>query len=241
MLVIGDYKHLEWDTCVYLSQDKVAIQELFDQADMHSDNQQKFGLPSRLLAKIFLFRLIFGGTAPSYAHDPDFTDVSCDTKFWQGVIDNFYLKYGGVNRWHNALMVEAMDTGKITLPTGLFFPFKPYLNKRLEPVWPRTKILNYPVQGLGAQLMVIARVLMRREMQRLGLQGVIICTVHDSILIDCPDDEVEGICKLFHKVWSRIPEVFYKMYDVEYNLPCLVEVKYGPNWGDMKDYAYQAD
>lgn len=56
MICNGDAKGLEWVSAAYLSQDKLAIQEIWDKLDSHSDNQQRFGLPSRLIAKVFLFR-----------------------------------------------------------------------------------------------------------------------------------------------------------------------------------------
>ncbi len=43
---------------------------------MHNFNQQKFNLPDRRIAKIFLFRLIYGGTEWSYAKDPDYNWIS---------------------------------------------------------------------------------------------------------------------------------------------------------------------
>lgn len=56
MILHGDAKSLEWVGIVYLSQDKVGIKELWEGFDNHSDNQQRFGLPSRLIAKKFVFR-----------------------------------------------------------------------------------------------------------------------------------------------------------------------------------------
>lgn len=57
-----DAKSLEWTTYLFLSQDKVGIEEwhavVADPStnDMHTANQLKFNLPSRLIAKVFLFR-----------------------------------------------------------------------------------------------------------------------------------------------------------------------------------------
>jgi DNA polymerase-1 len=236
MLIIGDFKALEWNTCLYLSQDQVGIAEFADpDADMHTDNKDRFGLPSRLIAKKFLFRLIFGGTAPAYCYDPEFNWIDDKPKFWQGVIDEFYMKYQGVNKWHEKLVLEAMETGRVTIPTGRFFCYAPY-QKRGMWTWPRTTILNYPVQGLGAELMVIARVLMNSEMKRIGLKTKMVCTVHDSMLYDVPKDEVDVVAGMFGRVWAQIPRAFQKLYNVEYNVPCRVEVKYGPNWKDMKLY-----
>ena len=72
MLLNADAKQLEWICAAYLSQDKVAIKEILGQIDQHKDNQKRFGLPSRLIAKTFVFRLIYGGGAYSYANDPNF-------------------------------------------------------------------------------------------------------------------------------------------------------------------------
>ena len=56
MLVSADVKALEWFVGTWLSQDKIAYEEIFEGKDQHSDNQAKFNLPSRLIAKIFVFR-----------------------------------------------------------------------------------------------------------------------------------------------------------------------------------------
>ena len=82
--------------------------------------------------------------------------------------------------------------------------------------------------------MVIARVLMKKAIQERELESKIISTVHDSILLDGPEEEVPIVAKTFHEVWSAIPEEFENRFGVAYNLPCRVEVKYGPNWKDMK-------
>mgnify|MGYP001599047267 CR=1 FL=1 len=93
MLIKLDAKMLEWVCAVWLSQDKVGMQEIIAEEDVHANNAERFKLPTRLVAKTFLFRLIYGGGAYSYAHDPDFTDVSTSEKFWQRVIDESYDKY----------------------------------------------------------------------------------------------------------------------------------------------------
>lgn len=56
MLVNADVKALEWFVGSWLAQDKVAYEEIFQGKDQHTDNQTKFNLPSRLIAKVFVFR-----------------------------------------------------------------------------------------------------------------------------------------------------------------------------------------
>ena len=57
MLIEADFKALEWLCAVYLSKDKTGYDEIIRGIDQHSDNQARFRLPSRLVAKTFVFRL----------------------------------------------------------------------------------------------------------------------------------------------------------------------------------------
>lgn len=147
MLLNVDVKSLEVVVAAQLSGDKVLCQEIIDKVDIHDTNRIAFGLgegkQGRLIAKIFKFRLIYGGSAYSYANDPDFRGVSTSQDFWQDVIDKYYTKYKGIKEWHKALLLEAQTNGRIIIPSGRYFPITPDYKKR-EP-WPLTIIKNYPV------------------------------------------------------------------------------------------------
>lgn len=56
MLLQCDASQLEWRVALALSEDWVGINEILGGEDTHAKNQAAFGLPSRLIAKIFLFR-----------------------------------------------------------------------------------------------------------------------------------------------------------------------------------------
>lgn len=234
MLLQADAKALEWVCASYLSQDKVAYDEIWNNVDQHTDNQNRFGLPSRLIAKTFVFRLIYGGSAYSYANDTNFTDVSNSESFWQNVIDEFYSKYTGLGEWHKKIVATAMKDRKITMPTGRVYNYEPEV-KYGKVKWPRTKILNYPVQGLGADLMAIARVSLANRLK--GMEKIkLINTVHDSIIVDFDSKVCDNISivKIVDQCFTDIPLNFKKLFGVEFNLPMRVECQVGPNWGNME-------
>lgn len=56
MIINCDASALEWVAGSYLSGDKVAYEEIWNKVDQHSLNQEAFKLPSRLIAKKFVFR-----------------------------------------------------------------------------------------------------------------------------------------------------------------------------------------
>ena len=237
MIVQADAKALEWVVGAYLSRDKIAYQEIIDKVDQHTLNQNAFGLPSRLIAKKFVFRLMYGGSAYSYANDPDFTGVSTSVKYWQDVIDAFYNKYTGLRDWHTKIVQEAMSTGQLVMPTGRIYKFEHKRNFRNELEAPETIIKNYPVQGLGADLMSIARVSFYKRFKNANINGVLVNTVHDSIVVDCESKERESVARLFHSVFVDIPANFKRLFGVDFNLPLNCEVSTGPNQKELVVYS----
>lgn len=235
MLINVDAKALEWFAAVFLSQDKVGIEECWDATiDMHSDNQRRISLPSRLIAKVFLFRLIFGGTAYAYSTDSDFQEVGWNARQWQKAIDSFYDKYQGLNKWHQAIVAEVISSPlhQLVMPTGRIYTYERY-SKQGEWIWPRTTILNYPVQGLGADLMTIGRYLLMSLIIP-HKKVLLLSTVHDSILIDCPKEDVDKVIEIVYNVWNDIPAEFERQFGVKFNVPMRCEIQVGPNWGDME-------
>ncbi len=232
MLVQADAKALEIMMAAYLSKDPVLMQEILDGVDMHSINQEAFGLPSRLIAKILNFRIIYGGTEHSFVYDPDFTSVSTSLRYWKQKIDAFYTKYKGIAKWHEDIISTVTKTGELRGPTGRIWKF----SRDIRGEWPVTQIKNYPVQGTGADIVAIARVSFAKRFKSRGLKGLLISTVHDSIVVDVENEDVFKTCQLFHEVFDDIPLNFERIFKIPFTLPTKCEVQYGPNLKDLTVY-----
>jgi len=239
MLVNVDIKGLEVVVAAELSGDKVLKQEIIDKVDIHDTNRVRFGLgegkPGRLVAKILKFRIIYGGGAYSFAHDSDFTSVSTSEKFWQGIIDEYYTKYSGVKKWHDSIVEQAKLTGYLEIPSGRYFEFKPFKNA-WGYRWPETTIKNYPVQGFGADLVMLARIDFWKKFKASGLEGLFIQTVHDSLVVDTPSKNVEIVAKMLQESIAKVPELCYTNWDYKFSLPMTSEILVGPNKKDLKEY-----
>lgn len=150
-------------------------------------------------------------------------------KFWQGVIDKTYGKYLGLAKWHASLVEEVLRTGKIVIPSGREYHFKKEGNDL-----PRTKILNYPVQGLSADIMTLVRVAAWNKLKD-NPRVKFIATVHDDIRLDVDNDPelLYTICHTFENIFRAIPEYFTRYFKVEYNVPMAGEVLFGQNLGEL--------
>ena len=234
MLIQADAAQLEVRVAAYLSQDKVMMDEILSAKDMHTDNQTRFRLTSRGMAKIWIFRILYGGSAYSFAHDPNFKECGYSEKEWETIIKGFYDKYPDVREWHSSLIRQATTTGKIIMPTGRVYNFKPELKKG-ELIWPQTTIKNYPVQGLGADLMALARVSLYHRLKSYPTDEVkMVNTVHDSIILDAKEKYVDELAQVLKKVFQDIPANFEKMFHVPFNVPMDAEVQVGTNWKKME-------
>ena len=226
MFISCDAKQLEWRTIVELSQDQVALQEILNGQDTHELNRVAFNLPSRLIAKIYLFRTIFRGSGWSFANDPDFSHVSASTEFWEEINTKFFAKYHGIDAQHHLWKNLVQQGLPILSPLGREWEL-PLLNKYNKINW--TQITNYPVQGTGADIMMIARVSFFKRLKQSGLPVKLIQTVHDSIVCDGEEKYVQDIVNLYHAVFKDIQMNIKKIFNYEWITPLECECYVGKN------------
>lgn len=83
---------------------------------------------------------------------------------------------------------------------------------------------------------MIARISLSNRMKKLGLKSKLVATVHDSIVLDCPDDEWEVVANLALKAVQDVPMNFERLFGKVFNLPLTAEVLYGKTLGDMEEW-----
>lgn len=239
MLIQADAAGLEWRTLLELSRDSVGIGEVLGGEDTHGKNQEYFKLPSRLIAKIYLFRTIYRGSGWSFAHDPDFSGVSKDPRFWDKLNEQFYEKYNGIDKCHKYWATRVTRSAKIIGPSGREWFIPMGTDSRGGPKIPWTDLTNWPVQGTGADIVAVARISLRNRLKSSGLyqKGVYLCnSVHDSLVVDSPRSCVDESCEMMHNVFRDIPANFKKLYNYDMVLPFPCETKIGMNLLEMTKY-----
>ena len=233
MLVKIDAAQLEWRVLAWLSGDRVAIDEINSGLDFHSKNQEVFGLPSRLIAKIYLFRTIYRGSGWSFANDPAFMGVSSDPDFWDDINVKFYTKYKGIDAWHMKLAKTVAARQPIVSPLGRIWKIPVGLDGKL----PWTVFTNYPVQGTGADIMAVARISLFNRLKKAGMRSLLVSTVHDDIKGDVPDDELDDFCRMAEQVFIDLPANFKKLWNIVLPIQFLGEVNVGKDLQNMEKYA----
>lgn len=221
--------------------------------DIHTDNQHrllKLGehKKGRTIAKNFIYQMIFqdvfgdqGMKAAGFgfAGKADFQHVfegnqKQRAEKWTEIAQGFFDKYPGIYAHSVESIRTAVSTSRITVPSGRFYTYQPERKYAGELDWPRTKILNYPVQGFSADLVQIARLALWESLPsvvRVGVDCFLINTVHDDIEADTSNDPevVYKVACAMEDAFSGIPTKFEKMYGSKMNTPMGGEVKFGVN------------
>jgi DNA polymerase I-like protein with 3'-5' exonuclease and polymerase domains len=239
MLLKVDAKALEWRSYVELSRDTIGLEEIINNEDVHTNNQNRFELPSRLISKVFLFRWIYRGSAWAYANDNDFKDTSSDPNYWQDVINKANDKYNILIAYQDNLIWRAERREVITLPSGREFLFDVSYDQNNNPYWDTKKIVNYINQGYGADIMMTGRVMLMNRMSKYKSSDVkLMNTVHDDYQLDVANDPVllYNICIELENIFKDIPKQFTKYFKKEFITPLAGEVSFGHNLYELTTF-----
>ena len=221
-----DFAQLEFRVAAFLSQDSTAMQEIQTGFDVHSYTAKVIsdaGQPTgRQAAKEHTFAPLFGATG--YGRP----------KAVAAYYKHFTEKYEGVAAWHEELGDEAVRFEKITNKSGRQYAFPGVVRRANGSVSHFTMIKNYPVQGFATGD-IVPVVLLEFEKLLEPLQSCLVNTVHDSMVIDVHPDEVKKVLTIVETINANLNCVIKDAYDVEMNVPLLLEAKIGKNWLDTVD------
>jgi len=234
LLVACDASQLEWRTILELSRDEVGLAEVLEGQDTHTLNQHAFSLPSRLIAKIYLFRTIFRGSGYAFANDPAFMHVSSSPKFWDGIGEKFYAKYAGIDAKHTEWKDLVVSGRPIFGPSGRHWDISLGRDRNGELKIPWTVLTNYPVQGTGADVMMLARISFAKRLKDARIPALLVATVHDSIVVDVEKCYVSQIAKIFYEVFDDLIENIWRCFKYEWVCPLACEVKCGMDMLNME-------
>jgi DNA polymerase I-like protein with 3'-5' exonuclease and polymerase domains len=221
---------------LFLSQDKTGIEEWNAGIDQHTMNQEAFVLPSRLIAKKFLFRAIFLGSAYAYANDPEFQHVSSNQNYWEAVIERFYGKYKGFGKWVEATVKSViLNKGYYTSITGVQWYHQPQV-RRGESEWPRTAIANYPIQHLEAEIMKLYRIHVYKRLVKEVPEAKLFSSVHDSLCVDTPEKYLYTVKCILDEEAAKMPQYLKLYYNIDFNIEFRVESCFGMNYYDLEEF-----
>jgi DNA polymerase-1 len=144
-------------------------------------------------------------------------------------LKEYWQTYARLKEFLDGVRQEARETGVVISATGRrrAIPDLRSPNYQLRMAAERMAV-NFPIQSLAADIIKIAMVRLQREIEAVGLRGRMLLQVHDELLFEVPEAEIETFAEM-------VPRVMTEAYELQTGLE--VEAKLGPNWADMQKIA----
>jgi DNA polymerase I len=226
-LVSADYSQIELRIMAHLSQDAGLVKAFQAGEDVHKATASEvFGVPldqvsaeQRRYAKVINFGLIYGMSAFGLARNLDI-----DRGVAKNYIDQYFSKYPGVARYMEDIRQAAKAQGYVETVFGrrLWLPEINSPNGPSRQAAERAAI-NAPMQGTAADLIKLAMIEVQHSLEKEKLRSRLVLQVHDELVLEVPQTEVETIRSLLHEKMVRVASL---------RVPLLVEVGVGDNWDE---------
>jgi len=228
-LLSGDYSQIDLRALAHLSQDPGLLSAFQHDVDIHAVTAaQLFGVDTsqvtpdmRRLAKTVNFGVIYGMSEYGLEQATELSREEA-AKF----IAAYFEKHPKVKEYLESTKEQARKTGYVQTILGRrrFIPEINSSNRQLREAAERMAI-NMPVQGTSADVIKVAMINLCREMDKQNLKSKMLLQVHDELVFEVPDEEIETMRQL-------VPEVM--SIALKLSVPLKVDTKVGKNWGEME-------
>lgn len=225
----ADYSQIELRILAHLSGDAVFTKAFNEDKDIHKITASEvFGVPvdevtdeMRDRAKVVNFGIIYGMSDFGLSKSLKIKKTEA-AKY----IDTYFLKHSGVKKFIDHIIEQAKKDGYVCTLLGRKRPMPDINNpnNNLRQFAERTAI-NTPVQGTAADIIKVAMINIQNLIRSKQLKTKMILQVHDELVFEVPDEEVDQVKKL----------VEHEMVNaVKLNVPVKVHIGIGNNWAEAK-------
>lgn len=224
-IISADYSQIELRIMAHISKDKGLLKAFAQGADIHrATAAEVFGVSldavdseQRRYAKIINFGLIYGMSEFGLA-----LQMGIERSAARAFMDRYFTRYPGVADYMQCTREEAKITGYVETVFGrrLWLPEINSPNGNRRQAAERAAI-NAPMQGTAADIIKFAMIAVRDWLLRDKLNTKLIMQVHDELVLEVPDGEVEVIKTVLPSLMGSA---------VKLDVPLLVELGVGANW-----------
>lgn len=228
-LVGADYSQIELRVLAHLSQDESLVDAFNNGEDIHRMTASRvLGIPAdqitvadRSRAKAVNFGVIYGMSGFGLSEELHIT-----RKEAEDYIKEYFKKHEKVKAYMDRQIANAKETGYSETILGRKraiheITASAYMVRQLG----ERLAMNSPIQGSAADIIKLAMLKVYRELKEKHPAARLILQVHDELIIEVPDSELEEVKELLVRNMEGAMNLSVKL---------AVEVNTGHTWYDLK-------
>ncbi|MDD2866951.1 DNA polymerase I [Neomegalonema sp.] len=229
-LVSLDYSQIELRILAHVA-DVPALREAFAEGrDIHAITAARvFGLKLeevtpelRRRAKAVNFGVIYGSTAHGLARQ-----LGVGRSEAQIFIDAYFAEFPGIKAYMERTISEAKRKGYVETIFGRRILASGVGGKGAQRGAAERAAINAPIQGAAADVIRRAMIRVPPALAASGLRAKMLLQVHDELIFEAPEAEVEALIALVRPIMERADEPVVKLA-----APLVVEAGSGANWAE---------
>lgn len=230
-LLVADYSQIELRLLAHLSKDPGLLEAFASGEDIHATTAAKvFDTPLadvdtvlRDRAKAVNYGLAYGLTSYGLAQQLDIPVDDAET-----LVNAYFARFPGVKTYLDGVVEDARKTGYTTTLFGRrrYLPDLASDNRNLRQNAERMA-LNAPIQGTAADIIKRAMIVLEHELSSSGLDARMLLQVHDEVVLEVVERDVQKATALVVDVLSHVAEL---------DVPLDVDTATGLTWYDAQKH-----
>ena len=228
VLLTADYSQIELRLLAHFSRDPLLVEAYRRGDDIHTlTASQVFGVPPLMVttdhrrqAKVVNFGIVYGLSAFGLSQQ-----LGIGTSEAKQFIAAYFERYKGVRAFIDETLEEARRDMKVKTLFGRVRPIPDINSKNInQRGFAERTAVNTPLQGTAADLIKIAMIRIDTALRERGLKSRMTLQVHDELVFEVPESEVEVMQPLVREHMERVHVLA---------VPLQVDMGVGPNWRDL--------
>ena len=227
-LISADYAQIELVILAHFSQDENLVKAFRQETDVHAATAALiFNVPvenvvpdMRRIAKVINFGVMYGMSAFRLANQLRISRTEA-AEF----ITRYFTTYSGVSAFMKTLKESAAEKGFVETLMGRRRYIRAINSKNQTQRAAAERIaINTPIQGSAADIVKTAMLRVDRALKQQQLKTRLLLQVHDELILESPDAEVDSVKALLKQEMEHV---------VELAVPLRVSIEAGSCWGDF--------
>jgi DNA polymerase-1 len=223
----ADYSQIELRIMAHLSQDPALLEAFQHGEDIHARTASDvFGVPidavlpeMRRTAKVVNFGIMYGAGPFRMSQELGIPRAEA-----QAIIDTYFHRYAGIREYIDRTLEQARKEKYVQTLLGRKRPvLDADSDNRVRREAAERMAVNMPIQGTAAEMIKLAMIAIHRRLQAENFQAKMILQIHDELLFEVPEEELERIQKMVVEEMEQA---------LPLSVPVVVDCGVGDSWFD---------
>jgi DNA polymerase-1 len=235
--IAADYAAMELRVLAHVAREG-RMQEAFKSGvDLHTYtaqllfNKNTISKEERQIAKAVSFLIVYGGGAFNLAET-----VGIPMKRAEKIIENYQNVYPGIFSYMEKVNQLILGQGYIDTIFGRRRNLPDIKSKDRKVVNRACRQgLNFTIQSTASDIMLCALLGVSKDLQERSMQARVVATVHDSLEVVCPPEELEEVIEIMRHNMVDAP-IMKEVFNIHFDVPFKIDVEVGTSFGDGIEY-----